>query len=115
LNALEAVNGASKTFNQIVIQECENSDIPGVANFLGRFWFSADMSNAQRLEFTRLENNDLTKRYGSRVGRKKYNSTLLVAMEDEEIVGYAFIQIYTIFIEFLQVCWTRLSTTELRD
>jgi hypothetical protein len=84
---LRQSNGPS-VVNELIIKECSNREIPGVAGFLGQFWFTADMSKAQRLEFTRLENNDLIKRYGERVGPRKYNAVLLTATENQEILGY---------------------------
>lgn len=71
----------------IKIKSCNNMDISRAANFLGQYWFDEDteMSRSQRQEFIRLENTDLTRRYGEIVGRR--NSTLLMATESEEIVG----------------------------
>lgn len=77
---------------EIKIRSCNNMDISRVANFLGQYWFDADieMSRAQRAEFVRLENSDLTRRYGELVGLRKFNATLLVATDNEEILGYEF-------------------------
>ena len=80
-----------KKFNilmQTEIVPAYNNDIPRVANFLGQYWYNIDISKSQRLEFIRLEKNDLLKRYGEQVGQRKYPAVLLMALEDEEILGY---------------------------
>ena len=83
--------------NQLIIRPASNNDIPRAANFLGNYWFNEDIeiSKAQRNEFTKLENIDLNKRYSERVGIKKYPSTLLLALLDEDIVGYVYVYILT--------------------
>jgi hypothetical protein len=79
----------STQINQIQIQAAYNEDIPRVANFLGQYWYNVDISKSQRLEFIRLEKNDLIKRYGEQVGQRKYPAVMLMAVQDEEILGYA--------------------------
>jgi hypothetical protein len=46
-----------------------------------------NMTAGQAKELTRLELNDLRDRYGPLVGKRKYPSMLLVAVEDEEFIG----------------------------
>jgi len=72
---------------EIKIKSCNNMDISRAANFLGQYWFDeeTEMSRSQRQEFIRLENTDLTRRYGELVGRR--NATLLAATESEDIIG----------------------------
>lgn len=45
------------------------------------------MPSGQRKELTRLEQADLVNRYGTRVGKRKFPSALLLAEEDGEIIG----------------------------
>lgn len=49
--------------------------------------YGEHVPNGQRKELARLKFIDLRDGYGSRVGRWKYPSTLLVALERSEIVG----------------------------
>lgn len=73
--------------NTVTVSSAYNEDIPRVANFLGQFWYSMDLTKSQRSEFIRLEKNDLITRYGEQVGQRKYPAVLLMAKEDEEILG----------------------------
>ena len=72
---------------EIQIEAAYNDDIPRVADFLGKYWYNVDISKSQRLEFVRLEKNDLIKRYGEQVGQRKYPAVMLMALEDQEILG----------------------------
>ena len=57
------------------------------AAFLASQMYDADMPNGQRRELQRLEYVDLMNRYGGRTGIRKYPSALLLAIENEEIIG----------------------------
>lgn len=73
--------------NPVKVSAAYNEDIARVANFLGQFWYSMDLTKSQRSEFIRLEKNDLITRYGEQVGQRKFPAVLLMAIEDEEILG----------------------------
>ena len=65
-----------------------NDDIPRVARFLAESMYS-DVPTAQRRELARLEQVDLTERYGERVSSKNaLPCALFIAEEDEEIIGF---------------------------
>lgn len=67
-----------------------NDDIPRVARFLSESMYN-DVPTAQRRELARLEQVDLTERYGERVSSKNaLPCALFVAEEDEEIIGLKF-------------------------
>lgn len=63
------------------------NDMNQAAAFLAAQMYDADMPNGQRKELQRLEYVDLMNRYGSRTGKRKYPSALLLAIENEEIVS----------------------------
>lgn len=63
------------------------NDMNQAAAFLASQMYDADMPNGQRKELQRLEYVDLMNRYGSRTGKRKYPSALLLAIENEEIVS----------------------------
>lgn len=66
-----------------------NEDIPRIANFLAESMYKTEIPLGQRRELSRLEEADLSERYGDRVSSKgSLPSALFVAEEDEEIVGY---------------------------
>ena len=44
-------------------------------------------SAGQAKELVRLELNDLRDRYGALVGKRKFPSAFIVAVEDEELIG----------------------------
>ena len=73
--------------NTVEVSSAYNEDIPRVANFLGQFWYSMDLTKSQKSEFIRLEKNDLITRYGEQVGQRKFPAVLLMAIEDGEILG----------------------------
>ena len=49
--------------------------------------YGNDISEGQKKELARLESDDLSRRYGTRVGPRKFPSALILAEVDEEIVG----------------------------
>jgi hypothetical protein len=61
-------------------------EIPLVARFLSESMYGT-VPNGQRNELARLELIDLRERYGSRVGRWRYPSSLMVAVEGNDIIG----------------------------
>ena len=68
-----------------------NDDIPRVAKFLSESMYS-NIPTGQKRELARLEQIDLTERYGERVSSKgSLPSVLFIAEEDEEILGYGFL------------------------
>ena len=62
------------------------NDMNQAAAFLASQMYE-DMPNGQRRELQRLEYADLMNRYGGRTGIRKYPSALLLAIENEEIIG----------------------------
>mmetsp|Transcript_30179 Transcript_30179/g.43103 ORF Transcript_30179/g.43103 Transcript_30179/m.43103 type:complete len:291 (-) Transcript_30179:101-973(-) len=65
-----------------------NDDIPRVAKFLAESMYKTEIPTGQKRELIRLEQVDLTDRYGERVSSKgSLPSALFIAEEDEEIVG----------------------------
>ena len=76
--------------SKISVAQCKNVDIPLAASFVGTYWFDPEVviSTRQQEEFIRLELDDLSRRYGERVGKRKYPASLLLAKENDEIIGY---------------------------
>jgi hypothetical protein len=64
-----------------------DTDFPLVARFLSEAMYGPEVPNGQRKELARLELIDLRDRYGSTVGKRKFPAALIVAEEDEEVVG----------------------------
>ncbi|KAJ1418319.1 acyl-CoA N-acyltransferase, partial [Ochromonadaceae sp. CCMP2298] len=69
------------------IKIASETDFPLVARFLSEAMYGPDVPNGQRKELARLELIDLRDRYGSTVGKRKFPAALIVAEEDEEVVG----------------------------
>jgi len=64
--------------------------------------YKVEIPTGQKRELIRLEQADLTDRYGERVSSKgSLPSALFIAEEDEEIVGYCLPYILTIVIVIL--------------
>lgn len=66
----------------------DSYDIQRAAIFLSQEMYGPDMPIGQRKELARLEQTDLNNRYGPKV-KAKYPSKLILALEDEEIIGCA--------------------------
>lgn len=73
--------------DNLVLRRIGSRDIPRAAQFLAFSMYTGEIPKGQRNELARLEADDLSKRYGDRVGKPKFPSALLVLEEDEEIIG----------------------------
>jgi hypothetical protein len=128
--------------SDITIRVASDDEFPRCADFLSKSMYGDSISKAQQKELSRLEYQDLSKRYGALVGRRKFPTTLLVAVEDEEIVGWVMTSLHgsgicmirrffscsrcfvilphrNIMYPFhryllCQVCWSRLSILRKR-
>jgi hypothetical protein len=87
---------------EYTIFQATNRDIQLAAEFLGRYWYPVEISRSQRLEFTRIEALDLQRRYGERVGPKKFPSGLFILQKHREIIGFE--NILPSCYYFLSVC-----------
>lgn len=58
-----------------------------IADFLTRNLYADEMPLGQRKQLRELEFQDLDKRYGQRMGRRKFPSAMVLAVEDQDIVG----------------------------
>ena len=58
-----------------------------IADFLTRNLYAEEMPLGQRKQLRELEFKDLDKRYGERMGKKKFPSTMILAVEEQDIVG----------------------------
>jgi hypothetical protein len=87
LHTLSMSTQSQSLKSRITIKVASDTDIPLVARFLSEAMYGPDVPNGQRKELARLELIDLRDRYGSMVGRRKFPAALIVAEEDEEVVG----------------------------
>lgn len=62
-------------------------DLPVVARFLSETMYGAAVPNGQRNELSRLQLIELRDGFGSHVGRSMYPSVLLIAEDNQEIIG----------------------------
>ena len=72
----------------ITISEAINDEIPVIAILLSQVMFGDDsIPNGQLRELARLEQDDISARYGKLVGPRKYKAALLAAKTDNNIIG----------------------------
>ena len=65
----------------------ESEVLRRTADFLSRAMYIEQMPEGQRKELRNLEFQDLQMRYGQTVGRRKFNSCLILGIEDQDIIG----------------------------
>lgn len=78
--------GNTKTGEVIISITSDRADVRRAADFLS-FAMYEDVPKAQRRELSDLEAKDLQKRYEEKVGKQRLPSALILAKEDEEIIG----------------------------
>ena len=85
-------NNSNQILSQLTKQGLElkkasDNEMNQAEAFLSSQMYEVDMPNVKRKELQRLEYADLVNRYGGRTGIRKYPSALLLATENDEIIG----------------------------
>lgn len=86
--------------DKLVIRLARPADLQRAGSFLASWMYPEDTPRGQRAELARLEASDLSKRYGERL-RPRYPSALVLAEEEEDIIGCVGVDVQVISLQWL--------------